>query len=159
MNERLLHIYLNDHHAGAIAGIELTKRSLSNNQGNEFGDGLAGVLPDIQEDYEVLRELMRRLGVRVDPVKHAAAWASEKVGRLKLNGSLRGYSPLSRVVELEGLALGIKGKSSLWQGLKQIADVDSRLAVTDFDRLIKRAESQRDQVEQLHLKASEIAFR
>ena len=36
--------------------------------------------------------------------KNAGAWALEKVGRLKLNGELTSYSPLSRVVELEGLA-------------------------------------------------------
>ena len=50
---------------------------------------------------------MEALGARVDRLKAAAAWGGEKLGRLKLNGQLRGYSPLSRVVELEGLALGV----------------------------------------------------
>jgi hypothetical protein len=45
-----------------------------------------------------------------DKVKNIAAWGIEKVGRLKLNGQLTGYSPLSRVVELEGLLAGIAGK-------------------------------------------------
>ena len=38
-----------------------------------------------------------------------AGWVAEKAGRLKLNGSLLTYSPLSRLVELEGLSLGVEG--------------------------------------------------
>ena len=33
--------------------------------------------------------------------KDGAAWVAEKLGRLKTNGQLTGYSPLSRLVELE----------------------------------------------------------
>ena len=52
-----------------------------------------------------------------DRVKVTAAWVGEKAGRLKPNGQLTGYSPLSRVVELEGLSLGIEGKRLLWVSL------------------------------------------
>ena len=64
---------------------------------------------------------MDRLGVRKDPLKPAAAWMAEKLGRLKLNGQLSGYSPLSRVVELEGLHIGITGKLELWKALELTA--------------------------------------
>ena len=40
------------------------------------------------------------------------AWSAEKFGRLKLNGQLSGYSPLSRLEELEILALVAEGKSN-----------------------------------------------
>ena len=42
-----------------------------------------------------------------DRLKVAGAWAGEKAGRLKLNGHLTGYSPQSRVIELEGLVVGV----------------------------------------------------
>ena len=44
-------------------------------------------------------------------------WTGEKLGRLKLNGQLLGYSPLSRLIELEGLMLGIAGKLAMWIAL------------------------------------------
>ena len=56
----------------------------------------------IEEDVDALRDLMARLGVKPDRVKEAMGWTAEKLGRLKLNGQLLGYSPLSRLVELEG---------------------------------------------------------
>ena len=56
-----------------------------------------------------------------DIPKSGRRWAVEKIGRLKPNGQLTGYSPLSRVVELEGLALGITGKLSLWKALRELS--------------------------------------
>ena len=50
------------------------------------------------------------LGIAVDRFKVTGAWAAEKIGRLKLNGRLREYSPLSRFVELDFLAMGIWGQ-------------------------------------------------
>ena len=55
----------------------------------------------------------RWMSARTTP-KSAGAWTAEKFGRLKPNGQLTGYSPLSRLVELEGLKLGITGKLGLW---------------------------------------------
>ena len=60
----------------------------------------------IEEDVDSLQEVMDRLDVKPDRVKEAMGWTAEKLGRLKLNGQLLGYSPLSRLVELEGLMLG-----------------------------------------------------
>jgi hypothetical protein len=36
------------------------------------------------------------------------------VGRVKLNGQLATYSPFSRFIELDFLAMGIEGKKLLW---------------------------------------------
>ena len=59
---------------------------------------------------------MTTLGVGPDRFKVAGAWAGEKAGRLKLNGHLTSYSPQSRVIELEGLVVGVTGKRCLWVG-------------------------------------------
>jgi hypothetical protein len=48
--------------------------------------------------------------VRRNPVKVALAVGAERLGRLKPNGRLVRYSPLSRFVELDILAMGIEGK-------------------------------------------------
>ena len=70
---------------------------------------------EIEEERETLERLMTQLGLKPSRPKVVAAWVVEKVGRLKLNGQVRGYSPLSRVLELESLAVGIAGKEALWK--------------------------------------------
>ncbi|MBA2239783.1 MAG: hypothetical protein H0W09_00835 [Solirubrobacterales bacterium] len=101
---------------------------------------------------------MDRLGVDRDRLKSALAWAGEKAGRLKLNGELLKYSPLSRLVEIEGLVLGVEGKLSLWRALDHAIGDDSRLAGFDIAALIERASSQRIRLEELRLTAASEAL-
>jgi hypothetical protein len=157
-NKKLLSIYLNDHLAASVAGRQLAQRTVANNRGSDYGNWVRGFVGEVEEDQEALLDVMRRLQVSVDPIKPRAAWVVEKLGRLKLNGQIRGYSPLSRLVEIEGLCLGIDGKLSMWRSLEQLAEFDTRLAVTDFDTLIKRAERQREEIEVHRLKAANSAF-
>ena len=74
-------------------------------------------------------------------------WAGEKVGRLKPNGQIRGYSPLSRFLELETLSVGISGKLALWRSLQQLPEVAERLPGIDLAELVERAERQRAELE------------
>jgi hypothetical protein len=141
---RRLDIYLNDHLAGATAGVELSRRAAKHNRGAQCGEFLDRLHREIVEDRQTLRAVMRAVAVDASPVKPALAWAVEKAGRLKLNGEVRGYSPLSRLVELEGLETGIAGKRSLWQALERSHGDDPRLAPFDFDALRRRAEAQLD---------------
>jgi hypothetical protein len=154
----LLPIYLNDHLTGATLGVELAKRALASNEGSELGDFLRALSTEIAEDRQALLSLMRDLGVTPSRVKVAAGWTAEKVGRLKLNGQLTGYSPLSRLVELEGLAVGIEGKLSMWQALREIRDGDERLQRAPLDDLSARARSQRERLEPYRLAAARDAL-
>ena len=154
----MLGIYLNDHLAGSIAGHELAKRSAKSNKGTEFGPFLQELATDIEEDQRSLRLVMDRLGVKPNPIKDSGAWLAEKVGRLKLNGSLTGYSELSRVVELEGLAVGIMGKTALWRSLKTTFGDGGSLDGVELDELMARAEKQRAEIEEHRLKAAAMAF-
>jgi hypothetical protein len=156
---RLLPIYLDDHFAGATFGVQLAQRASRNNAGSDLGAFLAyGLLPEIAEDRRTLRVLMGRLGLRPSRVKVAAGWLTERVGRLKLNGGLKGYSPLSRLLELEGLAGGIEAKRALWLALEQIRARDRRLADVDFRHLAARAQSQRERLEPFRLAAATEAL-
>jgi hypothetical protein len=145
----LLAIYLNDHLAGATGGLELAKRAAGSNRGSEVGEFLRRLREEIEEDRASLIEAMRRLDVGRDRAKVAAGWAAEKAGRLKLNGRLVGYSPLSRVVELEVLALGVGAKLSCWRALAELGD--ARLHDVGLPALIERAERQRDELERFRL--------
>jgi hypothetical protein len=92
--------------------------------------------------YGGLLILLLGLSFHRSPAKPAGAWLLEKVSRLKLNGQLRGYSPLSRLLELEGLEMGITGKRSLWQALGRAFADDERVAGFDFAALVARADEQ-----------------
>jgi hypothetical protein len=99
---------------------------------------------------------MSRLGVRTDQIKRTFAWGAEKVGRLKPNGQILGYSPLSRLIELEGLHVGISGKVSLWQNLA--ATSAGELEGIDFDDLLARAQAQLAGLEPFRIAAAREAF-
>jgi hypothetical protein len=80
------------------------------------------------------------------------------VGRLKLNGQIRGYSPLSRVLELEALSVGVAGKLALWHSLQAVPSTAERLSRIDLNDLAERARRQRDEIEALRLSAVRVAF-
>jgi hypothetical protein len=158
VNEKHLRIYLQDHLAGSTAGLELARRTRGANEGTEYGPPLAQIADEIEADRRQLQGIMKELGFDRDKLKNLAAWGAEKAGRLKLNGQLTGYSPLSRVVELEGLLTGITGKWGLWVALLQIAPDEPRLDAALLERLRDRAEAQRATVEELREKAAREAF-
>ena len=158
MNEKYLRIYMQDHLAGSTTGLELARRTAGANEGTDYGPPLAKIVDQIASDRRQLENIIRDLGFGADKLKNIAAWGLEKVGRLKLNGELTSYSPLSRVVELEGLLTGITGKWGLWVALLEVAPSDPRLDATLLARLRDRAEEQRATVEELREKAAREAF-
>lgn len=154
---KLLAIYLNDHFAGSVVGVELCRRLMSSNTGeSELGQPLAELCEEIEADRKTLVRLMEQLGIRRSLVKPAAAWVAEKLGRLKLNGQLTGYSPLSRLAEIEALVIGITGKTQMWRALER--SLGSSQAGFDFGQLADRAERQRERAEDLHAIAASQAF-
>jgi hypothetical protein len=158
LDRKLLGIYMNDHLAGATVGMELSRRARGSNEGTAYGDVLDRIAKEIEEDRDVLQSLMSRLEIKRDRAKVAVGWLGEKFGRLKPNGRLLSYSPLSRLVELEALSLGIAGKVSLWEALKEVAAEDSRLDAEELGRLADRAERQRKEIWQLRQRAAREAF-
>jgi hypothetical protein len=152
----MLRTYLQDHHAGSTVGLELARRAASSNEGNDYGTELARIADEIAEDRETLEQVMERLGVKASTIKDAAGWTAEKLGRLKPNNSLLSYSPLSRVVELEGLVLGVTGKVALWESLRTA--VGESVDGIEFERLAGRAADQRSRLERLRKRAATEAF-
>jgi hypothetical protein len=157
MDRKLLGIYLNDHLAGSVVGGNLAKRIARQNEGNEYGTKVAQIAREIDEDQATLREVMNRAGVRRKQLRLVVARLTEVASRLKRNGRLVGYSPLSRVLELEGLTMGITGKLELWRSLEALEN-GSGIGGFDFTALAARAEDQRDRAEELRLRAAREAL-
>lgn len=158
MNNDHLTTYLNDHLAGSVAGVELVERCLSNNEATPLGAYLTTLLIEFKEDQAALKDVLERLGGGVNPLKTTAAWLGEKAGRVKLNNQLFAYSDLSRLEELEGLLLGVRGKLALWTALETVVAADARLSGVAFGRLAQRAEEQLNTLEQHRLAAARKAF-
>lgn len=156
MASDLLKTYMQDHYAGSTLGLDLAKRAAANNEGTATGAALERIAKEIAADRDTLHRVMEEYGVSPDPVKNLGAWTGEKVGRLKPNGRLFSYSPLSRLVELEGLVLGISGKLHLWRALEET--LGPTYAGEDLKQLVERAESQRQELEPLRLEAVREAF-
>jgi hypothetical protein len=158
MDRKLLRIYLQDHLAGATGGLELARRARGANEGTTYGDPLAKLADDIEADRRSLESIMDDLGFGADRAKNIGFWVAEKAGRLKLNGQLTGYSPLSRMVELEGLITGVNGKRSLWLTLIDLAGEAPELDADRLGRLLERAEEQLQTLQELRARAGRDAF-
>ena len=155
-NSDRLSIYLNDHLAGATFGSELARRAAGQNRGTEFEVELEQLATDIDADRAELERIIDTLGKPRDQIKPRLAWAAEKAGRLKPNGRLFGYSALSRFEELELLLIGVNGKLSMWRALDHA--LHERLGGIDIPELEARAESQRERLEALRLRAADEAL-
>lgn len=153
MTRRPLATYLNDHYAASVGAVELSRRVAASNRDTSYGPALAELSLEIEQDRRTLASIMEGLGIRRDPIKSALGWSAEKLGRLKLNGQLTGYSPLSRLEELEILELGVTGKLLLWESLGQTG-----VAPDELEQLIERAHSQRERLEILRRQAATDAL-
>lgn len=160
MSHSLLGIYLNDHLLGASGGLELFKRAAGAQRGTPRGPELERLVEEVREDRDSLLRIMRGMGVPVRRAKVLAGWVGEKVGRAKLNGHLLTRSPLSSLVELEAMRLGVQGKEAGWLALRQVADAYDGLDAAELERLVGRARQQGEVLERLRQEtAAEVLSR
>ncbi|MCQ4042167.1 hypothetical protein ACFOSC_14375 [Streptantibioticus rubrisoli] len=147
----LLGVYLNDHLAGATLGTELARRMAKAERHAATAQELRRLAAEIAEDRASLLDIMRALGVRPRRYKAGAGWLAEKAGRLKGNRQLVRRSPLSSLLELEMLRIGVEGKALGWRALREVADGHERLDKRRLDGLLDRARDQGATLERLHL--------
>jgi hypothetical protein len=146
MTSRLLSIYLRDHHAASAGGVALAKRALSPN--HPLAKQVAG-------DRDALEHVMRQLAVTPSTLKVGIVRVAELAGRLKLNGRIFKRSPLSGVIELETLVVGVRGKEALWTALQRAG---ISLEGVDLEALVESARAQGAELETLRLTAAGKAF-
>jgi hypothetical protein len=149
--------YLHDHLAGAAYAIELVEFMRDIHNENDLGGFAAGLLAEIKEDRDTLRQIAARVGASGSTMKEMASWLGEKLSRIKLgHGAGNG---LATFEALEFLAIGIHGKLALWRVLAVAAPSDARLAGIDFERLAARAQKQHDKVDKYRLRAARTALK
>jgi len=151
--------YLQDHYAGSAAGIELFRRAADQQTDPVARTTLTEMAAQVEEERDTLERFLEVIGAKPDPVKNAAAWVAEKIGRFKPNGELIRRSPLSDVIELETLRLAVEGKASGWRVLRQLAEDDGKFDAVELDRLLAAADDQMEQLESLRMSAANRVFR
>jgi hypothetical protein len=147
-----LHLYLNDHLAGAIAALELLDDLIARHEAHRLASFLAELRDDVAADQQSLRELMEKVGADENALRKASAWLGEKVGRAKLRFS--GESSMGLLQAFEALVLGVTGKKLLWRSLAAISSNIVELQGTDFRNLEFRAEEQTEKLESERLQIS-----
>jgi len=114
VDERLLRIYVDDHLVGATGAVNRLSRIASSYTDLSVHSEVVQLAEQVREDVVSLLDMARQLGVDRRRGAHALGRAGELAGRLKLNGRLRSRSPLTPLVEIEALRVGVLGKLSLW---------------------------------------------
>jgi hypothetical protein len=156
MSDKYLSIYLNDHLAITTGAHELLHRTLENNRGTELGRFIEALAIDADQERKAIESLMSEQGIAHNPIKTAGAVLAERIGRLKLNGEIKGYSDLSRLVEIEGMGLALESKRAFWDALNQVGFTEAGGLVTKS--LARRAEQQIEELEKHRREAAKDAL-
>jgi hypothetical protein len=146
----LLNVYLQDHLAAAAGLLALARRTAGAHRGTAAASDLEQLVGHLAQDRQTLSAIMARLDVPRTRYKEPLALAAERLGRLKPNGSLLHRSPLSSIVELEALALGVTANRRVWRTLRQLSTARPLLDPHELDELIGRADSNIAVLERLH---------
>lgn len=153
MTDRYLAIYLRDHLAMSLGGAKLCRRVMNSNEHNSLGEALREICAEIEAECDVLERALRCLKVAPSQLKIAGVWLAEKAGRLKLNGEVLRYSPLSRVTEIEALMAAAQMRSALWETLKDAKLLYPALEELPAGQMSQQAQRQRDRLQALHQQA------
>ena len=147
-----VHVYLRNHEAAALAGHDLIRRTAAGQRRRPYGENLRRLVVESQEDRDARHGLMRRMGVAPDRLAGTALRLGERAGRLKPNGSFLRRSPVSDLVEIEGVLGVLQLKAAVWRGLLA-AGVGERDEL-DLADLLARAQRQLEQLVTVHRQAA-----
>jgi len=142
-----IEVYLNDHLAGATAGVNLVEQAADRHRSDDLGEFFAPLAAEIKADLETLETLIEDMNVDKSASKVALAEVGSKVAAPKFNAEGAGNKHLGDFVTLETLSIGVEGKRCMWVALQAVADAYPELGALDLSALEGRAQNQRDQLE------------
>lgn len=148
---RWLTRYLQDHYVASRGELELFERSAGSLQDPHSREEVSALTREATEDRAALLAVMDALDVPEAPVQEQVAVVGERLGRLKPNGTLVRRSPLSDLVELEGLTVAVRAKRAAWTSLRAVAPAVEALNPYHLEQLIDRADDQEARLEQLRI--------
>jgi hypothetical protein len=157
MTKDPLHVYLNDHLAGATAGVELARTAAENHDG-DMGTFFTELADGIAADFNTLTSLIDQMNAHASGAKEAFAKIGSEVSESKFSGESVDDPEFGTFLTLETLSIGVEGKLCMWKALKVVEGEYPELGSTDIDGLIERAQSQRDNIEGKRLEIASNAL-
>lgn len=157
---KLLQTYLQDHEAGARAGLDLIARAADSHSDPEAQTVLSDLLGQVEEERDQIRTFMDAVDATPSLLKQAGTRIGEKAGRLKPNNRLTDRSPLSDLWELEAILLALRGKELGFASLLAMlsAAQDPRIDRAEVERLRDQARRQQEEIGRLHDRAAAVAL-
>jgi hypothetical protein len=146
MQKDPLSIYLNDHLAGATAGVDLVRSAAARHDG-EMGEFFTQLADEIGGDFNTLTSLIDQLNVHASGAKEAFAKVGAEISEAKFSGESADDPEFGTFLTLETLSIGVEGKLCMWKALNVVAGDVPELGAFQIDTLIERAQSQRDRIE------------
>lgn len=134
VNARFLRSYVGDHVAVAAAVGGLARRMASAERWRAHRPVFEALVGVLAEDERELQAVLSRRGIRRVTLKALLARRAELGGRLKVNGRIVEGSPLTRLVELDGLRFGLAACEAPWAALREVG-VDPDRADAAVERL------------------------
>lgn len=141
--------YLQDHHAGATAGVDAFHRVADLHGDETVREEVGRLAQEVEQDQAALERIMAAVDAKPAPLKDLPAKVAEKAARLKPNERLNRRSPLSDIEELEALVAAVHAKGLGWRLLMEVAD--DRLDTDMLRDLHARALEQERTLERLRL--------
>jgi hypothetical protein len=157
MADEPLHVYLNDHLAGATAGVDLAKQAAERHDG-ELGEFFAQLADEIAGDHNTLTSLLDQMDAHASGAKEVLAKAGSAISEAKFSGESTDDPEFGTFLTLETLSIGVEGKLCMWKALKVVEGEFPELAAANIDTLIERAQSQRDKLEAKRLEVAGSAL-
>ena len=117
VDPRFLRVYVNDHLAVAEGISGLGRRVASAKRWRDQRADFERLARVLEDNRRALEEVLTSRGLKPDPLKSLLARGGELAGRLKGNGRLVRASPLNRMVEIDGLRLGVLACMTPWETL------------------------------------------
>jgi hypothetical protein len=153
-----IEVYLNDHLAGAIAGVNLVEQAVDRHRSDELGEFFGPLASEIKADHEKLENLLDDMGIDKSASKTALAEIGSKLAAPKFTAAGAGNAHLGDFITLETLSMGIEGKRCMWSSLKTVADAYPELQAIDLDDLESRARDQRSRIVDKRLEIAALAL-
>jgi hypothetical protein len=157
MAQQPIHVYLNDHLAGATAGVDLVKQAAERHDG-ELGEFFAQLADEISADHNTLTSLMDQMDAHHSGAKEVLAKAGSEISEAKFSGESMNDPEFGTFLTLETLSIGVEGKLCMWKALKVVEDGHPELKSAGIDALIDRAQAQRDKLESKRLEVAGSAL-
>lgn len=157
LDRDLFALYLNDHLAGAAAGLARATRMAEEYRDLPGHAVLTTLSQELRAERARLVEVVDSLGMGPSALRAGLARLGERLGQLKLNRRALHRSPMTPLLEVELLRGAVNAKAGVWEVLEYHAN-DLGLEAREWRDLAAQARRQAADLAHVHEQLRASAF-